>query len=72
MGRAVLHRAKPRRIAYTARDEALTAGITKLIATFEGVRDWKGTAPLNQSALAERMIDNLKACLSQSRQLSLF
>ena len=60
------------RTAYTARDEALTAGISKLIATFEGVRDWKGTAPSNQSTLAERMIDNLKACLSQSRQLSLF
>lgn len=60
------------RAAYTARDEALTAGITELIATFEGVRDWKGTAPANQSALAERMIETLKARLLQSRQLSLF
>ena len=58
--------------AYTARDEALAAGITELIANFEGVRDWKGTKPANQSALAERMIETLKAFLSQSRQLCLF
>jgi hypothetical protein len=60
------------RIAYTTRDEAVAAGIDKLIATFEGVRDWKGSAPANQSALAQRMIETLKAYLSQSRQLSLF
>ena len=60
------------RIAYTARDEALTAGVTELIVKFEGVRDWKGAAPANQSALAQRMIEALKARLSQSRQLSLF
>ena len=54
------------------RDEATTAGVNKLIATFEGIRDWTGCAPQNQSALARRMIDTLKAHLSQSRQLSLF
>jgi hypothetical protein len=36
------------------------------------VRDCKGYAPQNQSAIAERMIETLKAYLSQSRQLSLF
>ena len=60
------------RTAYTTRDEAVAAGINKLIATFEGVRDWKGSAPQNQSALAQRMIETLKAWLSHSRQLSLF
>lgn len=60
------------RTAYTARDEALAAGINELIAKFEGVRDCKGCAPQNQSALAQRMIETLKACLAQSRQLSLF
>ncbi len=60
------------RTAYTARDEAIAAGIDKLIVTFQGVRDWKGSAPSNQSALAERMIETLKVYLSQSRQLSLF
>jgi hypothetical protein len=61
------------RVAYTTRDEAVAAGINKLIATFEGIRDCKeGHAPQNQSALLERMIETLKACLSQSRQLSLF
>ena len=59
-------------IAYTTRDEAVAAGITKLIATFEGVRDWKGSAPANQSSVAQRMIETLKAYLSQSRQLTLF
>ena len=60
------------RTAYTERDEAVAAGIAELIAEFERVRDWKGTAPANQSALADRMIETLKAFLSQSRQLSLF
>ena len=60
------------RIAYTSRDEAVTAGVNELIATFEGVRDWQGSAPANQSALAQRMVETLKAYLSQSRQLSLF
>jgi hypothetical protein len=60
------------RTAYTTRDEAVNAGIEKLIAIFEGVRDWKGWAPANQSALAERMIETLKAYLSQTRQLSMF
>ena len=60
------------RTAYTTRDEAVAAGIHKLIATFEGVRDWKGSALQNQSALAERMIETLKAYLSQTRQLTLF
>jgi len=60
------------RTAYTTRDEAVAAGIDKLMATFQGVRDWKGSAPSNQSALAQRMIETLKAYLSQSRQLSLF
>ncbi len=60
------------RIAYTTRDEAVAAGIDKLIATFQDVRDWKGWAPSKQSALAQRMIETLKAHLSQSRQLSLF
>ncbi len=59
-------------VAYTAREEAFAAGISKLIATFEGVRDCKGYVPQNQSALAQRMIETLKAWLSQSRQLSLF
>jgi len=60
------------RTAYTTRDEAVAAGINKLIATFEGVRDCKGYAPQNQSDLAQRMIETLKAYLSQTRQLSLF
>lgn len=60
------------RFAFTTRDEAFSAGISNLIATFEGVRDWKGSAPSNQSALAERMIETLKAYLSQARQLTLF
>ena len=60
------------RFAYTTRDEAVTAGINKLIATFEGVRDCKGSAQSNQSALAERMIETLQAYLSQARQLTLF
>ena len=47
-------------------------GISKGVATFEGVRDWKGSAPANESALAQRMIDTLKAYVSQTRQLSLF
>jgi hypothetical protein len=58
--------------AYTTRDEAVAAGIYELIAKFEGVRDCKGYAPQNQSALAQRMIETLKAYVSQSRQLSLF
>jgi hypothetical protein len=60
------------RTAYTTRDEAITTGINKLIATFESVRDWKGYAPQNQSARPQRMIETLKAHLLQSRQLSLF
>ncbi len=60
------------RTAYTARDEAVAAGINKLIAIFEGVRDCKGYAPQNQSALAQRMIETLKDQLSHSRQLTLF
>jgi hypothetical protein len=60
------------RIAYTTRDEAVAAGIDELIATFQRVRDAKGWAPANQPALAQSMIENLTAHLSQSRQLSLF
>jgi len=60
------------RFAYTTRDEAVAAGINELITKFESVRDCKGHAPQNQSAIAERMIETLKAYLSQSRQLSLF
>jgi len=60
------------RFAYTARDEAVEAGINELIARFEGVRDCKGYAPQSQSDLADRMIQTLKTYLSQSRQLSLF
>jgi hypothetical protein len=60
------------RTAYTTRDEAAAAGINKLIATFESIRDCKGHAPQNQSALAQRMIETLKAYLAHSRQLSLF
>lgn len=60
------------RTAYTTRDEAIAAGINELIATFESIRDSKGYAPQNQSALAQRMIETLKAHLAQSRQLSLF
>jgi hypothetical protein len=60
------------RIAYTTRDEAVTSGIIELVANFEGVRDWQGSAPANQSALAQRMIETLKAYLSPSGQLSLF
>ena len=60
------------RTAYTTRDEAVSAAIDELIVRFEGVRDGKGWAPANQSALAERMIESLKAYLSQTRQLSLF
>ena len=60
------------RTAYTTRDEAVAAGIDKLITTFEGVRDCKGWIPSNQSALAARMIETLKAYFSQTRQLSLF
>ncbi len=54
------------------RDEAIAAGINKLIATFESVRDWKGYTPQNQSGLAQRMIETLKAHLSRCRQLPLF
>ena len=36
------------------------------------IRDCKGHAPQNQSALAQRMIETLKAYMSHSRQLSLF
>src|ERR1035437_4456735 len=60
------------RTAYTTRAEAAAAGINTLIAAFEGIRDCKGYAPQSQSALAQRMIETLKAHLSQSRQLSLF
>src|ERR1035437_1038671 len=60
------------RTACTTREEAAAAGINKLIATFEGIRDCKGHAPQNQSALPQRMIETLKARLSQSRQLCLF
>jgi hypothetical protein len=58
--------------AYTTRDEAVTAGINKLIATFEGVRDCKGWVPQNQPGLAQRMIETLKDRLSEARQLTLF
>jgi len=57
---------------YWNSDEAFSAGIHLLIAKFEGVRDCKGSAPQNQSALAQRMIETLKEHLSQARQLSLF
>jgi len=60
------------RTAWTTHDEAVSAGINELIATFEGVRDCKGYAPQNQSAFAERMIEILKDRLSQARQLTLF
>lgn len=60
------------RIAYTTRDEAVTNGINELVATFEVLRDHKGYAPQNQSAFAQRMIETLKAYMSQTRQLSLF
>lgn len=58
--------------AYTTRDEAVTAGVHKLIAIFEGVRDCKGWTPQNQSEIAQRMIETLKDRLSQARQLTLF
>ena len=60
------------RFAYTAHDEPVEAGINELIARFTGVRDCKGYAQQNQSDPAKRMIQTLKAYLSQSRQLSLF
>jgi hypothetical protein len=60
------------RYAYTSRDEAFAAAMDELIAKFEGIRDWTGWAPQNQAQLAQRMIDTLKAYLSQSRQLTLF
>jgi hypothetical protein len=60
------------RTAYTTRDEALAAGIDKLIATFEGLRDAKGWIPDSQRVNAQRMIDKLREHLSQSRQMSLF
>ena len=60
------------RLAYTTRDEAIAAGINELIARFEGVRDMKGWAPQNQSALAGQMIKTLKDYLPQTRQLILF
>ena len=60
------------RTAYTTRDEAVAAAIDKLIVIFEGVRDCKGWVPSNQAALAARMIETLKAYVSQTRQLSLF
>ena len=59
-------------VAYTTREEAVAAGISNLIEKFEGVRDCKGSAPQNQSALANRMIQALKDHLSQARQLTLF
>jgi len=58
--------------AYTSRDEAVAAATNELIVKFEGIRDWTGWAPQNQSGLAERMIETLKDRLSQARQLSLF
>ena len=60
------------RHAYTSRDEAFAAAMDELIVKFEGIRDWTGWAPQNQAQLAQRMIDTLKAYLSQSRQLTLF
>ena len=60
------------RTAYTTRDEAVEAGVNQLIVRFKGVRDYRGSAPQNQSDLAKRMIQTLKAYLSQSRQFSLF
>ena len=60
------------RDAYTSRDEAVAAATNELIVKFEGIRDWTGWAPQNQAQLAQRMIDTLKAYLSQSRQLTLF
>ena len=55
------------RTAYTIRDEAIAAGINKLIRTFESLRDWKGYASQDRSARAQRMIETLKAHLLQSR-----
>ncbi len=60
------------RTAYTTRDEAVAAGINKLIATFEGVRDAKGTHPASQPVMAQRMIDKLKGHLTAARQMTLF
>ena len=60
------------RDAYTSRDEAVASATNELIVKFEGIRDWTGWAPQNQAQLAQRMIDTLKAYLSQSRQLTLF
>ena len=40
------------RTAYTTRDEATAAGINKLIATFEDIRGWKGSACVWQLYLA--------------------
>jgi hypothetical protein len=60
------------RTAYTTRDEAIDAGIKELITTFEGVRDQKGYQPSNQSANAIRMIETLKAYMTNARQMTLF
>jgi hypothetical protein len=60
------------RTAYTARDEAVDAGISELIAEFEGVRDAKGYKPASQIADASRMIEELRAYLAQANQLTLF
>jgi hypothetical protein len=58
--------------AYTERDEAVAAGIAKLIGHFESIRDQTGSAPASQPADAERMITALEAYTAQTRQMTLF
>ncbi len=60
------------RAAYTARDEAIEAGIRELKRTYQGLLDWRGWAPETQKTNAARMIERLDQYLIQSRQMSLF
>lgn len=60
------------RTAYTAREEAIEAGIHELKRTYQSIIDSKGWTPETQKTNAARMIALLDAYLNRSRQLSLF
>jgi len=60
------------RTAYTAREEAIDAGIHELKRTYQSIIDSKGWTPETQKTNAARMIALLDDYLNRSRQLSLF
>ncbi|MGE0278476.1 MAG: hypothetical protein AB7R40_24020 [Nitrospiraceae bacterium] len=60
------------RTAYTAREEALEAGIRELKRQYQSIIDWQGYAPQSQKTNAARMIELLDSYLIGSRQMSLF